>query len=307
MEKLTVAICSYNRCNQLPKLIYQLRQQTCPIPFDILIVNNNSSDDTINVLQKLSTEAGPPLRFVTETKQGIAHARNRSIEECIESDYMFVMDDDELPSPGLLDAAYHSLSTEENDCVGGKVEVKFKNNTKPKWLGEDLLGFLAETNYGNTAFSIKDDSTPIWTANIAYRVGIFRENADLRFDIRYNRSGKAVGGGEDEMMFNEWLKRSYKLAYNPAMIVDHYVESWRLKQSYFYRLHFISGKRNGLYELPEYKSSMFGVPAFLFKQAFSKLLKTLLVYITNSPNKVRQGMNASHAFGIIYGYYCRNK
>jgi len=305
MKKLSIAICSYNRGNRLNKLISLLRKQSCPIPFDILIVNNNSTDNTAEILQKLSQEPGAKLRFVTETKQGIAHARNRAIEECINADYMFVMDDDELPTPGLLETAYHALEFEQFDCVGGKVNVKFENNARPKWLTDELLGFLAETNYGEKPFTIKDDTTPIWTANIAYKMDIFRKNPDLRFDVRYNREGKAVGGGEDVMMFNAWLKRGYKLAYNPAMSVDHFVESWRLKQSYFYKLHFTSGKKQGLFELPEYDKTLSGVPPFLLKQFFSHALKTILMYITNQPDRVRQGMNASHALGLIYGSYIR--
>jgi len=306
MTKLSIAICSYNRCNRLKKLIGLLREQTCPIPFDILIVNNNSSDKTIEILQQLSTEPGAHLRFVTETKQGISHARNRAIEECLDSEYMFVMDDDELPSPGLLEAAYYSLNTNNLDCVGGKVNVIIENSSRPKWLTDDLLGFLAETNYGERPFSIKDDSTPIWTANIAYKTNIFRKNPHLRFDIRYNREGKAVGGGEDVLMFNEWLKRGYQLAYNPHMSVDHYVDSWRLKQIYFYKLHFTSGIKQGLFELQSYDTNILGIPPFLFKQAFLHLFKTLSMYVTSHPSRVRQGMNAAHALGLMKGAYIKH-
>jgi len=307
MKKFSIAICSYNRCERLIKLIGLLRQQSCSVPFDILIVNNKSSDNTTEILKKLSLEPGAPLRFVTETKQGIAHARNRAIEECMNANYMFVMDDDELPTPGLLEAAYQALEFEQFDCIGGKVNVKFENNARPKWLTDDLLGFLAETNYGEKPFTIKDYSTPIWTANIAYRMDIFRKNPDLRFDVRYNREGKAVGGGEDVMMFNAWLKRGYKLGYNPAMRVDHFVESWRLKQSYFYKLHFTSGKKQGLFELPEYDNTLLGIPPFLLKQFLSHFFKTLVMYITRQPGRVRQGMNAAHALGLIYGYHSKNR
>lgn len=307
MKKLTVAICSYNRAECLPALVNKLRQQSCSISFSILIINNNSTDNTLEILQQLKNEPGPKLRYVTEKKQGIAHARNRALEECLDADYMFVMDDDELPEPGILAAVYHSLDTEQLDCVGGKINLCFGKNKKPKWFNDELLGFLAEVNYGNKAFIMKDNKTPIWTGNIAYKVDVFRNNPDLRFDIRYNRAGKAIGGGEDIMMFNEWVKRGYKVGYNPGMIVNNYVESWRLKQSYFYRLHFSAGKRKGLYELPEYKKRFFGVPLFLFQQAFSQILKTSKMYIINHPNKVRQGMNSSHALGLIVGTFIKDR
>ena len=303
MKNLLVTICSYNRAERLPALIRNLRQQTCPIPFSIVIINNNSTDNTLEILQQLEKEPGAKLRFVTENKQGISHARNRAIEESLASDYMFVMDDDELPKPGILAAVYHSLDSDNFDCVGGKVDVCFAPGTKPKWLNAELLGFLAETNYGNDFFQITDSSTPIWTANIAYKTEVFRKNSSLRFDIRYNREGKAVGGGEDFMMFSAWFNQGYKLAYNPKMIVEHFIEDWRLKQSYFFKLHFTAGKKKGLFDFPEYKNTIFGIPLFLFHQALSQSLKTVKMYAFNHPNRVRQGMNTSYALGVIAGTY----
>ena len=266
-----------------------------------------SPDNTLEILKHLQDIPGPELRFVTEEKQGIAHARNRAIEESLDSDYLFVMDDDELPAPGILEAVYDSLHTQQFDCVGGKVAVFFTPGTRPKWLNDELLGFLAETNYGDQAFTITDDSTPIWTANIAYKTEVFRQNPDLRFDVRYNREGKAVGGGEDVMMFNAWFNRGFKLAYNPNMVVEHYVESWRLRQFYFYKLHFTAGKKIGLYEFPKYNNTFLGIPAFLFKQAFMQSVKALKMFGINHPNKVRQGMNAMHAYGLIQGCFLKRK
>ena len=120
MNSLTVAVCTYNRAHRLPKLVRALRQQECPIPFEILIVDNNSTDGTQAVLEQLSLEDGHPLRFVKETQQGIVFARNRALEESLSSTYMAFLDDDELPLPGMLKAAIDALEREGADCVGGR-------------------------------------------------------------------------------------------------------------------------------------------------------------------------------------------
>lgn len=46
MPKLIVAFCTYNRASRLPALVNALRQQACPLPFEILAANNNSLDNT---------------------------------------------------------------------------------------------------------------------------------------------------------------------------------------------------------------------------------------------------------------------
>ncbi len=305
MKKLTAAICSYNRANRLPPLIAALREQACPVPFEILIVDNNSTDNTKEVLISLSADVGAPLRIVKETRQGIAFARNRAIEASLSSDFLLFMDDDELPRPGLLAAAVHALDKEGAQCTGGRIKVNFDNNTRPKWLGNDLLGFLAEVDYGDQAFWITDTSMPVWTANVAYHTSIFIKDAQLRFDPRYNRAGMGIGGGEDAIMFRDLLKRKVRIRYRPDMVVEHYVEQWRLKRRYFLKLHFIAGRKYGLYETGDYPHTFLGIPPFMFPQTLRQFGKAGLMYFKHESGALRQGMNASYALGCLWGRFLR--
>jgi glycosyltransferase involved in cell wall biosynthesis len=179
----------------LEKLITAMRTESCPWPFEILVVNNNSRDNTLDVLQRMSEQPGAPLRFVTETVQGIVAARNRAIEEAMDSDILIFIDDDEMPRSGLLAAASHAILEKGAQCAGGRVEMDFSTHPRPSWLGDELLGFLAATDHGSEPFWIKDTSTPIWTAtNIAYDMRLFRDDPVLRFDKRYDRKGNVMGG-----------------------------------------------------------------------------------------------------------------
>lgn len=230
MKKITIAVCTYNRAENLPKLVAELRKLYCPIEIEILFVMNNCTDHTGQVLSELSRQPGAKLRFVQEPTQGIAYARNRALIESMESDYMLFIDDDEIPdSKHMVEAAVNELEKGEAQCVGGKVTIDFSNNIRPQWLVDELLGFYAEINYGETPFIIRDESTPIWTSIIAYNMNIFRNNKELRFNTKYNREGKGIGGGEDVIMFRDMLKTGIQMKYQPDMGVLHFVESWRIK------------------------------------------------------------------------------
>ena len=307
MNSLTVAVCTYNRALRLSKLVRALRQQECPIPFEILIVDNNSTDGTQAVLEQLSLEDGHPLRFVKETQQGIVFARNRALEESLSSTYMAFLDDDELPLSGMLKAAIDALEREGADCVGGRVKVCFDEVKRPSWLGDELLGFLAEVDYGNESFWITNSTTMLWTCNVAYRTTIFTNG--LRFDPRYNRKGHGIGGGEDAIMFDSLLDRGLRIRYQPNMVAEHFIEDWRLKRSYFLKLHFISRYKTGRWELIEHQRLVCGVPPFLFAQAIIHWAKTVSMTFRGKPGVLRQAMTGMHAMGMIAGTFqrCRDK
>jgi len=243
------------------------------------------------------------IRTVVEKQQGIPHARNRAIDEAMNSDFLIFIDDDELPLPGFLHAAFRALDVEGADCVGGRVKVVFDAMPRPSWLSDDLLPFLAEVDYGEQPFSITDESTPIWTANIGYRMSIFKRDDALRFDDRYTRKGKGIGGGSDLLMFKTMLCRGIRMRYVPDMIVKHHVETWRLKRSYFLKLHYISGLKKGRWELNDYSRSICGIPPFLLRQSLRHWWKTLLMYLRNEPGKLRQAMNGAHAVGMMAGQF----
>jgi len=298
---LTVAVCTYNRANNLPRLIDSLASQKCPIPYEILFVNNNSSDETKSVLEKYAKQG--IIRYVTEQRQGISHARNRAIEESIHSDYLLFMDDDELPSSNrMLEAAVEGLSKGNVQCVGGRVKIVLGERRRPKWLTDELLGFYGENNYGDTPFLIRDFGTPIWTGIVAYDMDIFRKNPELRFDIRYNRQGNEVGGGEDAVMFRKMLNMGVRMMYLPDMAVDHHVEEWRISRRYFWKLHYMAGVRKGKYELKEYDNLLFSAPLFLYRQMLMQGVRFMYNMVVARKNYVRVGMNFFHAIGLINGY-----
>lgn len=307
MTTLTVAFCTFKRADRLNRLVGALRAQSCTVPFEILAVNNNSPDNTLEVLAALQGEPGPALRVATETTPGIVPARNRALTEAADSDFLVFIDDDELPHPGLLQAAYDALSREGADCAGGRVLIDFSPHGRPRWLGDDLLGFLAAVDHGPEAFWITDEQTPVWTSNIAYRMAFIREHG-LRFDARYNRKGASAsdfGGGEDVIMLRRLLALKAKIRYRPDMTVDHGVEPTRLNRRYFLRLHYLAGVRKGIHEMPAFPRTVLGVPPFLAVQALRQGFQAALMTARQQPHALRQWMNVTHALGLMRGLNIR--
>jgi hypothetical protein len=207
--------------------------------------------------------------------------------------------------PGLINAAANAILKEDAECVGGRVEMDFTTVPRPAWLEDNLLGFLAAVDHGQDVFWIQDINTPIWTANVAYDMRLFRNDPALRFDKRFDRVGNVVGGGSDAIMFRTLLERKVRIRYCPEMVVLHSVEPWRLKRGYFLKLHYRGGFRHGRYQLPQYRNSFLGLPNFLIAQFIRHAFKAIGMLLIGRPGALRQGMNAAHALGVINGYRTR--
>ncbi len=297
---LSVAVCTYNRSKWLAELVASLRAQECRLPFEILIVDNKSSDGTAQLVKHLQSSQGAPIRYEREERQGIVFARNLALESCSQSDFMAFIDDDELPEAGWLQSAFDGLDGDGADCVGGRIGLRFSPEKRPGWLEEQVLCFLGQLDYGETAFWITDDSKPVWSGNVAYRMSLFK-NAKLRFDLRYNRAGNGIGGGEDLRMFRALRAQGAKLRYRPDMAISHRIEPWKLRRRYFLMLHMKAGCQAGLFETTEYRRSLAGVPPFMIVQAMRHWQAACSLILRKRNGSLLQSMIAAHAVGRIWG------
>src|SRR4051812_25844630 len=102
--RFTVAICTWNRSALLAQALEQMTRLQVPagVTWEVIVVNNNSSDVTDTVIA--SFEGRLPIRRVFEPAQGKSHALNRAVAES-RGDYILWTDDDALVDEGWL-AAY---------------------------------------------------------------------------------------------------------------------------------------------------------------------------------------------------------
>lgn len=297
----TVAICTFNGGERLPPLVTAIREQAgsvTSVKMEILIIDNNSTDNTSEVVRRLQSIGGTRLRLVHEPQQGIVHARNRAVAEA-PGPYLAFVDDDELPVAGWLKTALDALSREGADCVGGKIEVVYPGESRPQWMISAVEAFLGRVDHGSVPVWITDRSMPIYSGNVAYNARAL--GAALQFDPRYNRAGSGIGGGEDSVLFWRLLERGARLRYRPEMVVHHHIEPRKLRRRYFLYLHFLAGIRHGEHQVPDYPGQLVGVPPFMWVQLLKQLARTLGMVLRQDRYALRQGMNLTHVAGSIVG------
>src|SRR3989337_1450654 len=89
---ITVVICTYNRCSDLPFALDSVLAQRDPPSFEVIVVDNNSTDATAAVVDTRRA-ANAHLRYVFEPGQGLPRARNAGILSA-RSPIIAFMDDD---------------------------------------------------------------------------------------------------------------------------------------------------------------------------------------------------------------------
>lgn len=149
----TVAICTYDGAQRLPRVLDRLRQcyfymrdRCIQLRWDVLVIDNNSRDQTPEVVANYQATgfADRPLRYVRETTQGLAYARQRAIEAA-SSPIIGFLDDDNLPEPNWVVAAHEfMLETPRAAAIGSRVLPEYE--AEPPANFDRIRGFLALTD-----------------------------------------------------------------------------------------------------------------------------------------------------------------
>ncbi len=146
----TVTIQTYNHAKTLAKTLESLRTLRCPkgIDYEILIVNNNSTDETADVIRRYARILAPRLRSVFESKQGLSHARNRALQEARGEIVCFIEDDVKV-DPGWLEAVSAAFIKYSAAVVGGRSYLIYPTASgRPAWLPAEMETLLSRLDYG---------------------------------------------------------------------------------------------------------------------------------------------------------------
>lgn len=102
--ELSVVIPTYNRAGVLQRCLRALLAQKVPgVAWEIIVVDDGSTDATPEIVQAVAADAPVPLRYLWQTNRGPAAARNRGIQAA-RGRLILMTDSDIIAAPGLLEA-----------------------------------------------------------------------------------------------------------------------------------------------------------------------------------------------------------
>ena len=268
MKVLTVAICTYNRAAALRTALRALTaQRDAATPFEIIVVDNNSTDDTCGTVQSF----GEAVRYIYERRQGLSHARNAAIEAAA-GEFIAFTDDDVEVAPGWAAVLVHAFASHPDaDCIGGRVLPRWQA-PPPSWLTRAHWAPLALQDHGEAPLTF-DAARPLCLvgANVAFRRPVFSRVG--LFSPAVQRVKDGIGSTED----HEFLLRLYaaggRARYVPDLVVTTEIPCDRLTRAYHRRWHRGHGRFHAVMRTREMERTtrgrVLGVPAHLFRAAAS--------------------------------------
>lgn len=231
---LSVIICTYNREKYLAESLQCLAQQDLPKEFfEIILVNNRSTDQTEKICKRFSEEnRNLNFHYFYEEKAGLSHARNRGISES-RGDLIVFLDDDAMAVKQYLSVTRkYFLENEKVLAGGGKIVPQYETEA-PSWMSVFLLPLVSALDMGDSIKEFPGSKHPIG-ANMFFRKRFFTEQGDFKTDL--GRKGDILLGGEEKDIFSRIDRNKNPIIYLPGAEVVHIVPAKRLHRDHIDKL-----------------------------------------------------------------------
>ena len=278
---ITVIVCTYNRCHLLAKALESIAESKVPesVQWEVLVVDNNSTDVTREVVGRYRERYPGRFRYVLEPGQGLSHARNAGIRES-RGEVLAFTDDDVVVETTWLWNLVSPLKSEELAGCGGRI-IPVWNQPLPRWLALDALllaGPFVALDLGPVPVALTQ--APVG-ANMAFRKDMFERYGGFRTDL--GRVGDSLRSGEDTEFAQRLLDHGAQIQYQPEAVVRHPVPENRLRKDYLLSWYFCHGRFDLTQSiLREAKWVVAGVPLYLLRRLARWSVQWLL---TVNPSK----------------------
>lgn len=229
LPHVTVAVATYRRARLLAQTLQGLTRQDYPAElYELLVLDNNSPDDTRAVVASFAGAPHPP-KHMLETQQGANFARNRALAEAA-GDIIAYADDDIIVADDWLARLVEPFANDQAHrigAVGGEVIPEFPDGC-PDWV-RSFHGPLA----------MRPDAGPVsprqipMSANLAFRRDALRRAGG--WDTKVGRMGGRIFGGDENGPISRIRRAGLEVWFAPAAKVRHQMPAGRTTLRYVMR------------------------------------------------------------------------
>ena len=265
---ITLILCTYNRCQSLAKALASAAALRVPesVQWEVLVVDNNSSDQTREVVKEYTDRYSGRFRYLFEPQPGKSYALNSGIREARGTVLAF-MDDDVTVEPSWLTNLTATLHSGEWAGAGGRI-LPEKNFSPPRWLsvtaphGRYALAPLALFDLGEQRDQLTE---PPFGTNMAFRKEMFEKHGGFRTDLG-PRPGSEIRN-EDTEFGARLLAQGERLRYEPSAVVYHAVSEDRVRKKYYLDWWFDKGRADiRQFGIPNNAWCILGIPLYLLRR-----------------------------------------
>lgn len=220
---ISVVVCTYNREDLLADCLQSLACQTFnPAQYELIVVDNNSSDDTARVAADFIAGKAN-FRLIAEPKQGLSHARNKGLAEA-QGEYVAFIDDDARAPENWLEIAARIIAEHSPDIFGGPA-LPILGCEIPIWYKESygIRGDMGETGWLKEGFIVG--------TNIFFRKELLEEYGG--FDPELGMKGDSVGYHEETAIVFRAFAEGRKVYYAKELAVRDHIPDYKFSLAHY--------------------------------------------------------------------------
>lgn len=233
---VSAIVCTYNRRRVLSRALESLcRQSTDPGRYDIIVVDNNSRDDTRAYVEDVARRY-QNVRYAIELKLGLSHARNCGAE-LARSEYLLYMDDDAIAPSEYFEQILPLLETHKPDILGGPI-YPYYLVPKPRWFRDEweIRRYAKRSGFATTGGI--SGSNYVIRRDLLKQLGMFDPSLGMR--------GNELGLGEDRKVLETYRNtvplEKQRVYYALECPMLHLTPAAKLHPGYIARRHFAAGR-----------------------------------------------------------------
>lgn len=216
----SIVICTRNRYDLLLEavrsLISQIRDR---VDVELIIVDNDSTDQTHNLLVNNSEFNLDNVHLIIEKEIGLSFARNSGAKKAI-FDWVCYMDDDAKANDDFVEIMFSTRENNSFDAFGGMF-YPWYYSPQPKWLPKEV-GTMNQ--YSKDTIILKNNQY-VAGGICAFRKNILEEAGG--FPTHIGMRGNVVGYGEENYLQIKIRELGGVIGFNPKWFMYHLVAPYK--------------------------------------------------------------------------------
>ncbi len=239
MNKISIIIVTRNRVKLLSNCLYPLIEQIENREnIEVIIVDNNSSDTTIEFLKDF-TNKNKKFIYLEEANIGASYSRNKGISFA-KGDWLCFLDDDGIPEIDFTEKLIYTIENYNFDGFGG-MWYPYSEKIIPKWIPNEVTTMRLLTKstesitYGETVAA----GICAFKKEIIIKAGCFPTSIGPR-------DGKMGYGEENYLQFKIW-KLGGVIGFNPDWKMKHYVSDYKFSLWWNLERFYLKGRDSNAY------------------------------------------------------------
>lgn len=229
MSLLTVVICTHNRSSDAITCVNTLLAAGPPAGIEVVVVDNASAPRQRERLSRWLQDK-PAVRFASETRPGLSHARNHGLQLCA-SPWIAYLDDDAVPFDTWSTVALRAATEAAADVgfIAGAVHPLWPDTcppdaVSPENLGERWRGLLSILE--RQPSDVNGTMPHVVGCNMLIRTDALR--AIGGFDPNFGRRPGSLFGGEETDLAQRLHGRGLRVVFERELAVFHRIHAERL-------------------------------------------------------------------------------